>query len=102
MRKTLFTAACVLILCGVACSSRPDEGAVREIFRRKYPQHRLLDVRVDEDEGAARTFVVRYRDPNGGETFEQVWLYFDGRDEPAWEIKEPRRVTPGVGLPLLR
>ena len=97
MRKLLISATYVIILGGAACSSRPDESSVRDIFRQRYPQHQLLDVRVDEDEVAARTFIVKYKDPSNGTTYEQFWLYFDDGDEPRWEIKEPRPATHPAG-----
>ena len=97
MRKLLISATCVIILGSVACSSRPDESEARDIFRQRYPQRQLLDVTIDEDEVAVRTFLVKYKDPSNGKTYEQFWLYFDDGDEPRWAIKEPRPVAQPIG-----
>ena len=90
MRRVLLLALCFLALhCGDGGSETAE---ARAFFEQRYPYAEVLEVRETESEGAARSFVFRYR-KTGQEQDNQVAIQFmedpsTGRLSP--DPEEPR------------
>lgn len=80
-----------ILLSILSCSVRPDETKVKEMFTAKNVGVDQVQVKIDEDEVVARTFVITYRVQRTGKKYKQMWMFMDqGKDSwteyPAEEL----------------
>ena len=93
MRIPVFLSICMVL---AACAGgRPDERLVESKFAAECPNLDLVSIVLDEDEAAARTFVVRYRDTANGAEYEEFWLYFNNG---TWDMQRKDRGANGSRL----
>lgn len=78
---------CLVVLLGGGCSRGPTAEAVREQFLKRNPVALVIDVYVNEGDGGAAYFHLKYKAKNGHEEKEQVWQYIEQLDGE-WKLTQ--------------
>ena len=90
MRHISILLLCLLSLC---CGDGPPSSAeARSFFERRYPYAEVLEVRESEGDGAARSFVFRYRKSGQDQVNEVAIQFMEDPSTGRWspQPEEPR------------
>ena len=58
----------------------PSEQQVKDEFKVANPTYQPFSAIVGEGDGGATYYHIRYKKPDDGQTYEQVWMYLRGED----------------------
>ena len=62
----------LLVGCGF-----PSNDEVESAFRREHPSYTVLSVGVGEGDGSSAYYHIKYKKPEDGRVYEDVWQYLD-------------------------
>lgn len=80
----------ILVLCLfiISCKSQPTIEKARAFYSKVFPNHKILQIEIDEDEVACRTFHLKVQNESNQIMYKYILFFYEENNGRKWVLFE--------------